>query len=167
MEDDALCGSLPDGQISKDSPEVTNLVLLAREGDQNAFTELHKIYHSRLLAFIKTKIFNRGDADDLAEETFAGAFVKIGTFKFNSKFYTWLYRIAVNYVISFKRKKPIVGLLDDIGDWCEEEQADPHAEEVTAALYQQNTKAQIKQVMNELTEEHRSILGLQGFVWVN
>lgn len=83
------------------------LVEMAQNGDRNAFTLLVKRYQDRIYNLIYRYIGNAEDAIDLTQETFIKAFVKLGEFKGNSKFYTWLYRIAVNACIDFRRRQRI------------------------------------------------------------
>jgi RNA polymerase sigma-70 factor (ECF subfamily) len=54
----------------------------------------------------------RTEAEDIVQEAFVRAFVALKSFKHNSAFYTWLYRIAVNLAISYLRKKEPATSLD-------------------------------------------------------
>ncbi|MFA4015269.1 MAG: hypothetical protein RUDDFDWM_000349 [Candidatus Fervidibacterota bacterium] len=83
------------------------LVEMAQNGDRNAFTILVKRYQDRIYNLIYRYVGNVEDALDLTQETFIKAFVKLGEFRGNSKFYTWLYRIAVNACIDFRRRERI------------------------------------------------------------
>ena len=83
------------------------LVEMAQNGDRNAFTILVKRYQDRVYNLIYRYVGNVEDALDLTQETFIKAFVKLGEFRGNSKFYTWLYRIAVNACIDFRRRERI------------------------------------------------------------
>ena len=65
-------------------------------GDVSAFDVLIQKYRERLFAIIYNLTANREDASDLAQEAFIKAFRSIGSFKGDSSFFTWLYRIAVN-----------------------------------------------------------------------
>jgi len=65
-------------------------------GDVSAFDVLIQKYRERLFAIIYNLTANLEDASDLAQEAFIKAFRSIGSFKGDSSFFTWLYRIAVN-----------------------------------------------------------------------
>ena len=74
------------------------------KGDKSAFSYLVNRY-SEMVYSISLKILkNTADAEDLAQEVFISAFQSLGSFKGNSKFSTWLYRIAYNKAISKTRK---------------------------------------------------------------
>jgi RNA polymerase sigma factor (sigma-70 family) len=81
------------------------LVGRAQAGDVEAFTELvgrvqEKVYHT-ILGMTR----NQEDAGDLAQETFMVAYRSLPSFKRQSGFYTWIYRIAVNLTLNFLKKK--------------------------------------------------------------
>ena len=82
-----------------------DLVQRAQAGDIQAFTELvgrvqEKVYHT-ILGLTR----NQEDAGDLAQETFMVAYRSLKSFKRQSGFYTWVYRIAVNLTLNFLKKK--------------------------------------------------------------
>jgi len=83
-----------------------DLVRWAREGDLEAYNQLMRCYQERIYATIYHMTANHEDANDLAQESFIKAFQALKSFKGNSSFYTWIYRIAVNKTINFlKRRK--------------------------------------------------------------
>ncbi|MGA3163735.1 MAG: sigma-70 family RNA polymerase sigma factor [Verrucomicrobiota bacterium] len=83
-----------------------DLVRRAREGDLEAYNQLMRCYQERIYATIYHMTANHEDANDLAQESFIKAFQALKSFKGNSSFYTWIYRIAVNKTINFlKRRK--------------------------------------------------------------
>ncbi len=75
------------------------LVLLARTGDTEAFSELVSLFESKVYRAAYALAGNEHDARDLAQETFVRAFKGIGGFRGKCSFFTWLYRILLN---SFK-----------------------------------------------------------------
>ena len=82
------------------------LVDRTRAGETAAFDELVQRHKDRVYATIYHMTANRDDDDDLTQETFIRAFRAIRTFRGNSSFYTWVYRIAVNLTVNFlKRSK--------------------------------------------------------------
>ncbi len=72
------------------------LVDRARQGDRHAFDLLVLKYQSRLALVISRLIPNSGDVLDVLQDTFVKAYRSLHTFRGDSAFYTWLYRIAVN-----------------------------------------------------------------------
>jgi RNA polymerase sigma-70 factor (ECF subfamily) len=94
---------------------VSDQILIARvvaTKDQHAFAQLVLRYQSQLRIWAR-RLCN-GDihlADDLAQETFIKAYVALPAFRAESKFSTWLYRIAFNIAANRWRAKKI--------EWCE------------------------------------------------
>jgi len=72
------------------------IVELAQQGSAKAFDLLVLKYQGRIMALISRFISDRGLVEDVAQESFIKAYRSINTFKGNSLFYTWLYRVAVN-----------------------------------------------------------------------
>lgn len=104
-------------------PEMTEaqahdvaLVKAAREGDMRAYDELVQRYQERIYATVYHMTSNHEDANDIAQETFIKAYSALKSFKGDSSFYTWIYRIAVNKTINFlKQRKNKVSLsLNDL-----------------------------------------------------
>lgn len=81
------------------------LVQLARRGDLEAFAELARRYQDELVNYIAKFCGSSDDANDVAQEALVKAFTKLGSFKGNSSFKTWLYRIATNHCIDAARKQ--------------------------------------------------------------
>lgn len=81
------------------------LVAAARKGDTQAFTTLANQYSRNIyrLAFNITR--NNEDAEDVLQEAFLKAYTKLDKFQGNSRFYTWLVRIAVNEALMKLRKR--------------------------------------------------------------
>jgi RNA polymerase sigma-70 factor (ECF subfamily) len=81
------------------------LVLRAKEGDMDAFSELVSHYERRVFRMAKQITQNDDDAEDVLQETFLKAYTHLDNFQGNSKFYTWLVRIAVNEALMKLRKR--------------------------------------------------------------
>ena len=85
-----------------------DLVLVQRAqqaGDVAAYDELVRRYQERVYATIYHMTANHEDAADLAQETFIKGFQALKSFKGDSSFYTWVYRIAVNKTINFLKQR--------------------------------------------------------------
>ena len=88
-----------------ESAEDYVLVQRAQHGDEGAYDELVRRYQERVYATIYHMTANHEDAGDLAQETFIKAFQALKSFKGDSSFYTWVYRIAVNKTINFLKQR--------------------------------------------------------------
>ena len=79
----------------------------AQEGDAAAFEYLYKANSKRVYSLCLRMFRNTSDAEDLTQQIFLGVFRKIGTFRGDACFSTWLHRVAVNAVLMhLRRKKP-------------------------------------------------------------
>lgn len=81
------------------------LVQRAQQGDMVAYDELVRRYQERVFATIYHMTGNHEDAVDLAQEAFIKGFQALKSFKGDSSFYTWVYRIAVNKTINFLKSR--------------------------------------------------------------
>src|SRR6266508_3452562 len=81
------------------------LVAHAREGNTRAFGELVRRYERKIFRLAQHITQNREDAEDVLQETFLKAYEHLDQFQGNSKFYTWIVRIAVNQALMKLRKR--------------------------------------------------------------
>lgn len=81
------------------------LVARAKNGDTEAFSELVSHYDRRVFRMAKQITQNDDDAEDVLQESFLKAYTHLDNFKGDSKFYTWLVRIAVNEALMKLRKR--------------------------------------------------------------
>jgi RNA polymerase sigma-70 factor, ECF subfamily len=85
--------------------DEAELVAKAKAGDQVAFSALVEHYQRRVFRMAKQITQNEEDAEDVLQETFLKAYSHLEDFQGNSKFYTWLVRIAVNEALMKLRKR--------------------------------------------------------------
>jgi RNA polymerase sigma-70 factor, ECF subfamily len=81
------------------------LVSQAREGDTQAFGELVRRYEGKIFRLAQHITQNREDAEDVLQETFLKAYEHLEQFQGQSKFYTWVVRIAVNQALMKLRRR--------------------------------------------------------------
>jgi RNA polymerase sigma-70 factor, ECF subfamily len=79
----------------------------AQAGDSAAFDYLYQLHSRRVYALCLRMVSNPADAEDLTQEAFLQLFRKIGTFRGESAFSTWLHRMTVNVVLMRLRKKTL------------------------------------------------------------
>src|SRR5215475_207546 len=82
-------------------------IRLAQAGDAAAFELLYQLHSRRVYALCLRMVNNPADAEDLMQEAFLQLFRKIGTFRGESAFSTWLHRMTVNVVLMRLRKKSL------------------------------------------------------------
>ncbi|HXI44445.1 MAG TPA: sigma-70 family RNA polymerase sigma factor [Bryobacteraceae bacterium] len=81
------------------------IVAQARLGDANAFSELLRRYEGKIFRLALHITQNREDAEDVLQEAFLKAYEHLDQFQGQSKFYTWIVRIAVNQALMKLRKR--------------------------------------------------------------
>jgi RNA polymerase sigma-70 factor, ECF subfamily len=93
---------------------VDTLVQRAQRGDEQAFAALYQLHNKRVYSVCLRMTKDVAEAEDLAQEAFIQVFRNLNSFRGNSAFSTWLYRIAVNTVLmKLRRKSPPMFSLDE------------------------------------------------------
>jgi RNA polymerase sigma-70 factor (ECF subfamily) len=138
---------------STEAFDETGLVSRAREGDAEAFSELTNRYARNIFRLANHITQSQEDAEDVLQETFLNAYEHLKDFQGNSKFYTWLVRIAVNQALMKlrKRKSDRTVSLDQGYDTGEE----TVAREIAAwdeNPEQRYSRDEIREILNEAIE---------------
>jgi RNA polymerase sigma-70 factor (ECF subfamily) len=155
----------PASDTPPDQTEDSVLVASAKQGNDAAFDDLVRRYQERVYAAIYHMTSNHEDAADLAQETFVKAHRALGSFKGDSSFYTWIYRIAVNKTINFlKQHRRRVHLsLNDL-DFNAEHDPDLLAFISNQTPQRDASLRELQQRLNtalqKLSEEHRMVVTL-------
>ena len=90
-------------QVVKD--DEGSLVAAAKAGDITAFETLVGRYERKIFRLAQNITQNKEDAEDVMQEAFLKSYQHLGEFQGNSRFYTWLVRIAVNQALMKLRKR--------------------------------------------------------------
>jgi len=85
--------------------DESGLVAQSREGDSEAYGQLVRRYQNKIFRLAQHITQNREDAEDVLQETFLKAYEHIDQFQGNSRFYTWIVRIAVNQALMKLRRR--------------------------------------------------------------
>ena len=165
---EAETGKLPgkenlDG--SSGAPDDQALITRAQQEDGAAYDELIRRYQERIYATIYHMTSNHEDANDLTQEAFIKAYRALKSFKGNSSFYTWIYRIAVNKTINFlkQRKNQYHLSLNDLDFNAE------HDPDLVALVSEKTPRRELDLVelqeklngaMQKLSETHRLVVTL-------
>jgi RNA polymerase sigma-70 factor (ECF subfamily) len=133
----------------------------AKQGDAAAFKALYDLHKRRVYSLCLRMTGNTASAEDLTQEAFLQLFRKIGTFRGESAFSTWLHRMSVNVVLMQLRRKnlPLVPLEDTMEG--EEEgtvKKEPGApdERLTGSI----DRLQLERAVDELPPGYRTIFVL-------
>ena len=96
--------SVPVAVPAEENDEL-DLVARSRQGDSAAFSVLVRRYEGKIFRLAMNITQNREDAEDVLQEAFFKAYEHLDQFQGNSKFYTWIVRIAVNQALMKLRKR--------------------------------------------------------------
>ena len=162
--------------VDKQSKKQTNkeadlaLVRRAKKGDYRAFDLLVLKYQSRIVSIAFKFVKEIQLAEDISQESFIKAYKSIGSFREESAFYTWLYRItantAKNYLVSKGRRKE-----SSISELSISENEDffelPTNDSPEQILMAQSLKDTIYDALSGLPEDTRTALSLREFEGLN
>lgn len=149
-------------------PDDLTLVRRAQGGDADAYDELVRRYQRQIYGVIYHMTAHHEDANDLTQEAFVKAWQALKSFKGDSSFFTWLYRIAINRTLNhlkqrnYRNSKHAMSL-NDLDVEAENHPAlvafvsdkTPHR---AAAL--DELKEKLNAAMQRLSENHRTVVTL-------
>jgi RNA polymerase sigma-70 factor (ECF subfamily) len=139
------------------SADDQQLIAECLAGRTAAFGELVTRYQDRLYNTVYRLLEHGEDARDVVQEAFLSAYQSLRTFKGDSLFFTWLYRIAANTAISHKRKQRVVLRLQG-GEGCTEPPDSSEANRPEHALEMAEEEKRVHEALNRLSAEHRMVL---------
>jgi RNA polymerase sigma-70 factor (ECF subfamily) len=135
-------------------PDDLKLLRQARAGDCGAFGELVNHHGDRLYRLACSLLGNAADAEDVVQETFAGAYAGSGAFEGRASVGTWLTRILVRQAARFQRdrKRPMERL----------EQAEK-APGASASVRLADARMDLQAALQQISPEHRQVLVLREY----
>jgi RNA polymerase sigma-70 factor, ECF subfamily len=141
--------------------DEAELIERAAKGDAQAFGQLVERYQRRVVGVAMAVVHNQDDAIELAQETFIRAYENLSKFESRSSFSTWLYRIAANLSIDFRRREGRHLVLrgedaDNEFNRIPTDQGDSFKEASRTEL-----SARLREALGELTPEHRAVILLR------
>jgi RNA polymerase sigma-70 factor (ECF subfamily) len=136
------------------------IIELSKEGNPRAQFQLYKLYSKAMFNICMRMLNNREEAEDLLQESFTDAFMKLETFRYESSFGAWLKRIVINNCINSIQKRNVELVFP-------EHQAEPgHQDEpVDYARIEMDVK-RIHRAMEQLPDGYRvifSLYALEGY----
>ncbi|MGH9452957.1 MAG: RNA polymerase sigma factor [Terriglobia bacterium] len=97
----------PQQNPAQKAASESQLIARAQRGEEDSFAALFQLHKRRVYSLCLRMTSDQAEAEDLAQEAFMQLFRKIGTFRGESAFSTWLHRLVVNVVLMHLRKKGI------------------------------------------------------------
>ena len=141
------------------------LVQRVQAGDKSAFDLLVRKYQHRVLKLVSRFVSDAAEAEDVAQEAFLKAYRALASFRGDSAFYTWLYRIAINTAknaLVSNRRRPV----DFDLDLQDPEQYDRHArlkegDTPEGVLLTEEIRSVVEKAMEQLPEDLRTAIVLR------
>jgi len=145
------------------------LIRRLRERDESAFVEIVGLYRDKVFGLIVRMVGNREEAEELAQEVFITVLKSIDTFRGESKFSTWLYRIASNHTKNRmkylqRRAYKVTGELDDAAERAVargESPGSPQHRSPESAMAGAQIARVVQAAIAELDEDHRELVVLR------
>jgi RNA polymerase sigma-70 factor, ECF subfamily len=138
--------------------EDATLVLATQAGDSAALEQLVTRYDRKLFRIAYGVLRNHDDAQDVVQETFVKAFKNLKQFRADSKFSTWLYRVAVNQCLMELRKKHNTSRVDDSIDYSEEGQLPIDLADWRPNPEEQYKQSELRDLLSRCLQELRPAL---------
>ena len=148
----------------------TSLVQQVQQGQVAAYGHLVSKYQDRVYNTCYRICGNAEAARDLSQDTFLKAMESIERFEGRSRFYTWLFRIAVNLSLSYRRKAKgtsAVSIHGDQGEWELDSQAaglrggQDDASDPSRRMVRREQQRAVRAAIDDLDPEHRAIIVLK------
>ena len=129
------------------------------ETRRNAFNQLVRKYQQKVYWLVRKMVVDHDDANDITQDVFIKAWTALENFRGDSKFYTWLYRIASNEAINFlnkKRKRFFIPIHDVENELSEKLEAD-------ALISGDAIQLKLQKALLKLPEKQRLVFNLKYF----
>lgn len=141
------------------------LVQKLQAGDRAAFEQLMDAYETRVYRLALRFTCNVADAEDVALEIFHGIYCSIGKFRGNSSLGTWIYRVAMNHCLEFRRKRrlEVVPIDEELSLATSNWRHDPAESANRSELAEQ-----VEEAIKSLSPLHRDVIvlhELQGLTY--
>jgi RNA polymerase sigma-70 factor, ECF subfamily len=142
------------------STDDNRLIAECLAGRTAAFGELVRRYQDRLYNTVFRLVGRAEDAQDVVQEAFLSAFQSLPNFKGDSRFFTWIYRIAINTAISLKRKQRSMISIDNRSErgGTFEPLDSSEFSQPELALEMAEEERMLQDALNRLSPEHRTVL---------
>ena len=136
------------------------LIREALAGNSQSYGHLVERFQDRLYNAMLQVVSSPDEAEDVVQDSFVQAYVKLDTFQGNSKFFTWLYRIAFNNALSRQRRKRSELSIEQSREITGSDPED-RLESPEEPLLREERVSLVHHALDLLSQEHRAILVLR------
>lgn len=144
----------------------TCLVQEALAGNQASFQILVERYQARLFSLVRHYTKNPYEIEDVVQETFLKAYTRLDSFQHQSSFYTWIYRIAVNTILDFLKRRgrsPVTSVEDPELVQSTTIAASPRVLSPDARMQREEIQTITHQILDGMPEIFRTVLVMREF----
>lgn len=153
-----MTSSVPQESVDEQERLVLDAV---RSGQSTRFEDLVLAYQNRLFAAMLAVLGNRQDAEDVTQEAFTKAFLKLNAFQAKSSFFTWLHRIAFNLAIDLRRRDARSRSIGKVSMEIASDELRSAEPSPLDATEQNETQQKIYAALAMLDSERRSVITLR------
>ena len=143
------------------------LVARVQKGDSRAFDMLVLKYQHKILSLVSRYVRDADEVQDVAQEAFIKAYRSLPSFRGDSAFYTWLYRIAINtaknHLVSRSRRPPGSDVEPEQAEYFESGAGLRNIETPENALFGEELKGVVTEAISALSEDLRTAITLREF----
>lgn len=139
-----------------DAPSDRDLILNARRGETEAFGELVTRHQTSVFNVCYRILHERGEAEDMAQETFIRAHRRLNTFNIEKPFNPWIRRVAANVCLNYLETQKVTTELDD------EKDADP-SQSLEKQVEVKERSEQIRAALASLPANYRTVVELRHY----
>lgn len=149
--------------------EERELVERSLSGDIEAFGRVVRAYETRIRLLVYGVVRDRQTADDLSQEAFIKAFRSLNRFRGKSSLFTWIYRIALNRALDYRRRAKGRSWVeyDEARDPAESPAAGLKREDPSAPLIREEERRLVRLALDRLSPRHRTALILREWEGLN
>ena len=162
-------GEMSNGAVAEVDPSEAELIRRVLRGEDEAFRELMRPYEHAVFMATRAILKNEADAEDAAQDAVLKAFTNLAKFRGDSKFSTWLIRIATNEALMKVRKERRQKLHDSLDERHNDEEGDYYIPRDFAdwreipheALQTKELRHALSLALASLTPKHRAVFVLR------
>lgn len=152
--------------VAMDTLEIRNWIDAAKSGDESAFESLVKEYHEKVYRLAYNIVKNEEDAKEVSQQSWLKIWKKLDTFKGQSAFYTWAYRITSFTAMDLLRKRKRKAEVEYLDELEAEQTPDirfsrGEAPRPDRAFKNTEIREAFDEALNKLSENHRTALYLR------